>query len=85
MSPNTDWTGHSGPERGKALTWQRIEPRYYRLRGTDVYITDVRGSPEGSAGAGQPPRLPNPGRGQHLHQPGVEHEGLRPGDHQTTP
>jgi hypothetical protein len=42
---NTDWwQGHAGPEKGKRLTWQRIEPGYYRLRGTDIYIANMKGS-----------------------------------------
>jgi hypothetical protein len=43
--PNIDWwQGNAGPEKGKRLTWQRIQPGYYRLRGTDIYIADMRGS-----------------------------------------
>jgi hypothetical protein len=43
--PNNDWwRGHAGPEKGKPLTWQRIEPGYYRLRGTDIYIVNMQGS-----------------------------------------
>jgi hypothetical protein len=42
---NTDWwRGHAGPEKGKRLTWQRIEPGYYRLRGTDIHIANMKGT-----------------------------------------